>query len=73
MIIYTPIPPEGLFGMTDSTASYTELEVNGARLVVEQTGMNQCRVVRLISTDPNDYLKAEYQPGAELSFAPHVE
>ncbi|WP_422879886.1 YlzJ-like family protein [Moorella stamsii] len=37
---------------------------------MEPLSFNQARVVRLISTNPADYLAGPYQPGAVLEFAP---
>ncbi len=70
-IMYTPMPIELILeGMEKERPPYQELEVGGAKLLVEQLGMHNYRVVRLISTDPMDYLKSEFQPGTELQFEP---
>lgn len=71
-IIYTPLPLElVLDGIDKAGPQYQEIEVAGAKLMVEQTGIAQGRVVRLISTDPRDYLQAQYQPGTEIKFVPY--
>ncbi len=57
-------------GWENKTPEYRELNVGGAKLLVEPVGMDSCRVVRLISTNPADYLKDEFQPGSELRFMP---
>lgn len=70
-IIYTPLPIElVLEGIDKDGPPYQELEVGGAKLLVEQVNTDTCRVVRLISTNPADYLKEEFQPGTELNFVP---
>ncbi|PKM79905.1 MAG: hypothetical protein CVU89_16135 [Firmicutes bacterium HGW-Firmicutes-14] len=70
-IIYTPLPIEiVLEGIDKQGPEYQEIEVGGAKLLVEQQNMDSCRVVRLISTDPMDYLRDEFQPGTELKFIP---
>lgn len=70
-IIYTPLPIETVLdGIDKQDLKYQELEVGGAKLLVEQFGVDKCRVVRLISTNPADYLKNEFQPGTELRFVP---
>lgn len=67
--IYLPI--EAVYeGWENKTPEYRELNIGGAKLLVEPMGMDSCRVVRLISTNPADYLKNEFQPGAELRFTP---
>ena len=70
-IIYTPLPIElVLEGIDKEGPPYQEMEVNGVKLLVEQQSMDKCRVVRLLSTNPADFLKNEYQPGTELKFVP---
>lgn len=69
--IYLPLPLEAVYeGWENKTPQYKELDVGGAKLLVEPMGMDRCRVVRLISTNPADYLKNEFQPGAEFQFTP---
>ncbi len=70
-IIYTPLPIElVLEGIDKEGPQYQELEVNGVKLLVEQQGIDKWRVVRLISTNPADYLKNEFLPGTELRMVP---
>ncbi len=70
-IIYTILPIElVLEGIDKEGPPYQEMEVGGVKLLVEQLSMGNCRVVRLISTNPMDYLRSEYQPGTELKFVP---
>lgn len=70
-IIYTPLPIElVLEGIDKDGPPLQELEINGVKMLVEQQGMEKCRIVRLLSTDPADYLKSEYMPGTELKFVP---
>jgi hypothetical protein len=45
---------------------YREVVRGGARLIVCETGEGMAEVVRLISTDPSDYLNPEYMPGAGI-------
>jgi hypothetical protein len=55
-------------GMEEQQVS-TEREVviNNSTLIVKDSSPGKARVVRLISTNPYDYLKPEYMPGAEIS------
>ncbi|WP_102346886.1 YlzJ-like family protein [Bacillus sp. Marseille-P3661] len=72
MILYTTMPQELIFQSEDNTnMSQSTIEMNGLSLVVEQISSQQCRVVQLLSTNPNDYLNASYQPGAILSLKPY--
>lgn len=71
MSIYSPLPPEMIWeGWEDFKPVWQEIKVNGRILQVEMQGFNQARVVRLLSTDPADYLNSAYQPGCILSFSP---
>jgi len=40
-----------------------EVTYRGKRLLVEPVSPTQARVVRLISTDPADFLRPDLQPG----------
>ncbi|KNZ69334.1 hypothetical protein Tfer_1971 [Thermincola ferriacetica] len=70
MIIYMPWPAQDIFKQDNEQYKYQEIEVQGTKLLVEPIAMDQCRVVRVLSTDPQDYLKTEFQPGSELTFTP---
>lgn len=68
MIIYTPMQLELVFaGMEEQQAAPRELVINNSTLLVRDTGPGKAQVIRLISTNPYDYLKPEYMPGAEIS------
>lgn len=72
-VLYTPLAPEVvLAGMDQEIVPYQELSVGGVKMLVEQAGPNQCRVVRLLSTNPQDYLRAEFQPGTMMNFVPEM-
>lgn len=72
-IIHTPLPIEMVLeGIEKEGPQYQELEIGGTKLLVEPQGMDKCRVVRLLSTNPRDYLRKEFQPGAEISFVPQM-
>lgn len=61
MIVHT-LYPVSLDNSSDVPARI-ELELNGRLVEVEQVSPWQVRVVRLHSTDPNDYLHPRWQPG----------
>ncbi len=68
MILYTAMPVEAILkGMEDFKPCYRELVTGEARLLVEETGSGQGRVVRLISPWAQDYLDPRYQPGSIVS------
>jgi hypothetical protein len=78
MILYTPVPEEvvlsspGVLGIGGTPSgegepAFREIRLsNGRTLVVEDIDSEASRVVRLISTDPSDYLVEGFQPGAIL-------
>lgn len=71
MILYTTMPLQAVLqGLEDMQPSYLEMEVAGSRLLVEETGLGQGRIVRLLSTDPQDYLNPTLEPGRTISFMP---
>ena len=68
MILWTPMQLElvfeGLEKMSDP--GYRHVCHRGVPMLVEKNGEGGVRVARLLSTDPRDYLKAEYVPGNML-------
>ncbi|BCV24998.1 MAG TPA: hypothetical protein GXX50_00050 [Firmicutes bacterium] len=69
MILYTPMPLElVLDGLDAYRPQYEEVTVRGHKVVVERTGVNQAKLVRLLSTNPNDFLDPSFFPGAIITF-----
>ncbi|MGE5544138.1 MAG: YlzJ-like family protein [Bacillota bacterium] len=65
MIIYTGL--EDYFTCWDTNWEEAEIELGGScRLVVRPRGFNRATVVRLITSDPQQYLYKEFQPGTEI-------
>ena len=69
MVIYSIVPSEVIF-RNDYEKVYSEseyIEIDNIKLEVK-------KIHRIISTDPFDYLKSEYQPGRiiHLSYKPHI-
>lgn len=68
-ILYTNIPREII--MKDSSReeqfNFQDIEYKGIQMQVEPLGWNKFRVVRLYSTNPNDYLTSTIQPGSIIS------
>ncbi len=65
MIIYTPLPIESVLEGSESfSPEYKEIEIDGNKLLVEHHSFNEGKVVRLISSNPQEYLKPHLQPGA---------
>lgn len=69
MILWTPMQLElvleGLDKMTDPV--YGQVCHRGVPMLVEKSDDGKVKVARLLSTDPADYLKAEYVPGSVLN------
>lgn len=69
-MLYTIVPLEIIFAdeepSIESIADHQEVELNqeGIRLMVQQSVSGQYKISRLISTNPQDYLRAEWQPGS---------
>lgn len=49
-----------------ASVRYHEIIRGGARLVVHKGRGGKAKVIRLISTDPFDYLNPRYAPGTEI-------
>ncbi len=70
MILYTILPNEAVFP-TDQSAYEQQkvVEWNGVQLLVERTSLTECRVVQVLSTNPQDYLNESTQPGQMLTLS----
>lgn len=68
MVLWTIMPPEMVFGTEEYIPDYEEICVEGKSILVEKLSPTQSRVVRLLSTCPDDYLQPELQPGSLLSW-----
>jgi len=65
-MLWTIMPLELVFSQEDTLNPYEEIEYAGTQVMVEKTSANQCRIVRIISTDPADYLRPDLQPGINI-------
>ncbi|MTI82828.1 MAG: hypothetical protein FH756_02795 [Firmicutes bacterium] len=70
MILYTPMQLElVLEGIEDMKHPMVrEVELNGIPAVVEDKGFGQGKLVKLLSTDPNDYMDPNMIPGVSVNF-----
>jgi hypothetical protein len=46
---------------------YKEIEYQGVTVVVEPAGFGRQKIVKLLSTNPFDYLKPELAPGSIIN------
>ena len=70
MTLWSIVPEEVVLNSVTPPAAYEEIECSGMKCVVEKTSPTQCRVVRLLTTDPSDYLRTDLQPGTILTYEP---
>ncbi|NLJ75702.1 MAG: hypothetical protein GX325_00360 [Peptococcaceae bacterium] len=65
MILYTPMQLELVLEGFDKTKypEYKEIKYKGVPVLVEKTDSGEQKIVKLLSTDPADYLKQEMLPG----------
>lgn len=66
--MWTIAPTEHLFASPDDVKSYREIEFDGIPILVEDVAENQCKIIRLLSTNPDDYLVNQLQPGNLLKY-----
>ncbi|MGI6491675.1 MAG: hypothetical protein GX949_05510 [Peptococcaceae bacterium] len=69
MILYTPMQLELVLEGFDTTRypDYKNIEYQGVAMVVEPCSPGEYRIVRLLSTNPQDYLKLELAPGMVIN------
>jgi hypothetical protein len=71
MTIHSIVPMEIIFaGMEQQTYDYIEMTIGGIMMQVEVVGLNQAKIIRLLSCQPNDYLNPAYMPGTMISYQP---
>ncbi|RJO61792.1 MAG: hypothetical protein C4542_05615 [Dehalococcoidia bacterium] len=69
MILYTPMQLELVLEGFDQNKypCYQELDHKGVTVLVEDVGGGKRKVVKLLSTNPYDFLRPELSPGTILS------
>ncbi|MDW7651025.1 MAG: YlzJ-like family protein [Bacillota bacterium] len=68
-MLWTVMPIEAVMDGSDTyQPAYQEIPWKNGMLMVEETGRNTARVVRLISSDPMYYLDPEIQPGSIIEY-----
>lgn len=64
MIHYTAMPMELIMeGYSDFSPKYEEITKNGQLLLIEPISFNRGKIVRLFSSNPQDYMNPSLQPG----------
>lgn len=73
MVLYSIYPPEVVLTQAESSEPrYFTVELDGRAFVLEMKD-GRAQIVRLLSTNPRDYLNSRWQPGAAFGFGPHPE
>lgn len=72
MLLYTIIPMEYIFGEDEETNANSqsqefELVKNGVTFLVQPMEGGRGKINRVISSDPQDYLNPDWQPGSIMS------
>ena len=68
-MLYTPMPLElVLAGSDDFRPVYEEVSIRGRKVLLEKKDATHARVVRIISTNPSDFLDPSLFPGAVITF-----
>ncbi|WP_240375370.1 YlzJ-like family protein [Bacillus piscicola] len=66
MIIYTPLAMEDVFPCDETEwKNRKEVAIKNGTITIRRASEDAWEVCALQSSDPQDYLRAEYQPGAE--------
>lgn len=66
MIIYTPLSVEEVLKDYDKIKDLKEINYQGKNLQVEMLENGQYRIARILSSNPQDFLNPELQPGTIL-------
>lgn len=76
MILWTPVAPEAIFAGTVETEQnprYTEMDIDGITVEVSMAGSNQIKIERIISTDPQVFLREDLYPGRIVELIPSFQ
>ncbi len=63
------MPIEMVLEGMDKKYEYKEIEIGGVKLVIEPIGVNQGKIVQLLSTNPQDFLNPNFAPGKIINFS----
>lgn len=68
-VIYTTYPLDMIFEEQNKEGQFNFQNINyqGIDMQVETLGWNKFRIIRLYSTDPQDYLENDLLPGSIIS------
>ncbi|WLD95209.1 YlzJ-like family protein [Alkalihalobacillus sp. AL-G] len=70
MILYTVMPHEFMFeSKLSDYEKQSVIELNGVPVMVERMEDQNCRIVRMMSTDPTHFMNPNLQPGTILKMS----
>lgn len=73
MILYTPLPIEQVMEGHDHPMSPpVEMTIEGKQVLIEPLSADRGRIIRLLSTDPADFLETRFLPGSPVVFTAAV-
>ncbi|MBM7623451.1 YlzJ-like family protein [Sporohalobacter salinus] len=73
MVNYSIFPIEEIFyEEEEEEGELLELEVDGMTMLIKQTEIDQGEIVKIISSNPQDYINVDYQPGTMVKFEPQI-
>lgn len=73
MTLWSILPAELVLNHIDEIPAYEEIQYNNIKMLVEKISPTQCKINRLLSTNPQDYLHPQIQPGSILTYKPGLE
>ena len=66
MILYTVIPIETVLEGLSEERSFVDVQIGNVTLVIEPISLDEAIIVRMISTNPYDYLNPSFFPGRSI-------
>ncbi len=67
-MLYTIVPHEEIWGELDQVdqQEYRDVTLNGCTMQIQPVDSATGKVIRLMSTNPADYLNPQFQPGSTV-------
>lgn len=63
-MLYTIMPPEEIWAEEQEDVELKDVDFQGCMMQIEPVDTATGKVVRILSTDPQDYLNPAFQPGS---------
>lgn len=67
MILWTIVPLDSVFQKSVEASNYEEIYYQNIHCIAEKNADTQYKIVRILSTNPMDYLHPKLQPGTLLN------